>query len=76
MSTARSFKANPNNSSRSHSHGTERHLCSGLRAELGFNDDDPPMGRDEIHEVRVSLRSPGLGACALAADATVSTQKA
>lgn len=47
-----------------------------LHAELGFNDDDSPMSRDKIHEVRVSLRSPGPGACALAADATVSTQKA
>lgn len=47
-----------------------------LHAELGFNDDDSPMSRDKIHEVRVSLRSPGPGACALAADTTVSTQKA
>lgn len=52
------------------------HLCSSPRAELGFHADDPPKSRDEIDEVRVSLRSPGLGARAPAADAMVSTQKA
>lgn len=45
-----------------------------LHAELRFNDDDPPTSRDKIHEVRVSLRSPGPGACALAADANFHTE--
>lgn len=33
-----------------------------LCAELGSNDNDPLKSRDKVNEVRLSLRSPGLGA--------------
>jgi hypothetical protein len=33
-----------------------------LRAELGSKDDNPLKSRDKVNEIRLSLRSPGLGA--------------
>lgn len=69
ISTALSLKANSDNSSRNYTAKMPHH------AVLGFSEDDRGR-RSKEGGGKGSLRSPGTGAHALAADATGSTQKA